>query len=77
VYLYLYQAGEKKRGQAETVCQRHTGNGYSPLGRLGKHGIHETARYRGGFMCVPSPDSAGRLFCLRNFLRRMSVLAQW
>jgi hypothetical protein len=42
--LYLLQEGEKKRGQATEVCQSHKGNGHSPLGRLGKHGIREGSK---------------------------------
>ena len=42
--LYLYQEGEKKRGQATEACQSHKGNGYSPLGRLGKHGTREGSK---------------------------------
>ena len=42
--LYLRQKGEQKRGQVAEVCQSHKGNGHSPLGRLGKHGIREGSK---------------------------------
>ena len=42
--LYLYPVGEKKRGQATEICQSHKGNGHSPIGRLGKHGIRESGK---------------------------------
>jgi len=42
--LYLFQEGEKKRGQATEVCQSHKGNGLHPSGCLGKHGTYRKSQ---------------------------------